>query len=90
MALPQPFVASDLWMSRVKGTKLVISHSHADYPAMLAEAMDVLEHFQGQPGKAVAVLHCSQSQLIKLLKAEPKALQKVNELRKSLGQHALR
>ena len=85
-----PFTASDLWMSRVKGTKLVISPSHADYPAMLAEAMDVLEHFNGQPSKAVNVLHCSQSQLIKLLKAEPKALGRINDLRKAQGQHALR
>ena len=35
-------LASDLWLSRVRGGKITVSPEHDDFPALLAEALDRL------------------------------------------------
>ncbi len=52
----------------------MVSPDHDDFPALLAEALDVLHAAGFDPKIAGLVLACSPSQLIKLLKGEPRAL----------------
>jgi hypothetical protein len=66
-----------------------VNPGHADFPSLLAEALDVLAELNHDPKKAAGQLGCSPSQLIKLLKEEPKALAQVNDERRRLGLHAL-
>jgi RF-1 domain len=74
-----------LWQARTRGGRITISREHSDFPAILAEALDVLDA-QGTDVKAAAeALQCSPSQLIRLLKAEPRALAHVNARRAQIG-----
>ncbi len=72
---------SELWRSRVKGGQIHVSPAHADFPALLAEALDTLASLHYDMPTAAAVLGCSASQLVKFLKVEPEALQWVNQQR---------
>jgi hypothetical protein len=86
----KPHLPSSLWQERCRGGRVVVSPAHDDFPALLAEALDVL-HASGNDARAAGlVLGCSPSQLIKLLKEEPRALGLINESRRQAGQHALR
>jgi hypothetical protein len=69
---------------------LEINPGHTDYPALLAEALDVIVT-SGDDLKAAAVeLDCTPSQLIKLLKESPRGLALLNERRRQAGRHLLR
>jgi hypothetical protein len=81
---------SELWLSRVRGGRIVLSPEHADFPLMLAEALDVLAFRAWEPAEAGATLCCTASQLVKLLKDEPRALAAVNRMREASGRHPLR
>lgn len=76
---------SDLWLLRCRDGAVVVSPSHADYPAMLAEALDVIAGCRFDVPAAAAKLQCSTSQLVKLLRGEPKALAWVNAQREAAG-----
>jgi hypothetical protein len=52
--------------------------------------LDVMEALNWDPARAARMLECSSSQLIKLLKTEPRALQSVNEARQSRQLHQLK
>ena len=80
---------SSLWQSRSHGG-LKISASHEDFPTLLAEALDVLAALDFEPKPAAAVLRCTPSQLLRLLKLEPRALALVNGWRGQRGLHSLR
>ena len=56
---------------------------HHDFPTLLAEALDVLAALDADPKRAAAVLDCTPSQLIRLLKLDPRALALVNGWRRS-------
>ncbi|MCG3180480.1 MAG: Peptide chain release factor 1 [Phycisphaerae bacterium] len=84
------FGSSDLWRSRCVGGRIVCNPSHADFPALLAEAMDVLAERAMDPRATADALGCTPTQLVKFLAAEPAALAKVNAARQSAGLHALR
>ncbi len=88
--VPEGEIRSDLWRSRVRGGKIALNTRHADYPAMLAEAMDVLAACSWDPKWASTRLACTASQLVKLVGAHPPALVVVNEARKARGDRALR
>jgi len=81
---------SDLWRSRVKNRKIVLSTGHRDFPAMLAEALDVIEACGLDVKQAGVRLECSASQLIKLVKEHPPAWGVLNEKRAAAGLHPLR
>ncbi len=70
--LDQVFRPSLLWQSRCRGGRIVVNPEHEDFPALLAEALDVLHAHRAEPKDAAVSLGCSPSQLIKLLKAEPR------------------
>ena len=76
---------SPLWQSRCRGGRIALNPDHEDVPLLLAEALDVLEDRQLDPKAAAGVLGCTPSQLVKLLKLEPKALAKVNQGRSARG-----
>ena len=70
-----------LWQSRCGDGMLAVSPSHEDFPAMLAEALDVLAASNAEPKRAAAGLGFTSSQLVRLLRLEPRALTLVNRWR---------
>ncbi len=83
---PRP---TPLWQSRVRGGRIVVSPEHDDFPALLAEALDVLEAAGMDVKAASEALGVSATQLTRLLKAEPRALARVNAHRGGLGRRPL-
>ncbi len=81
---------SELWQSRCRGGRIQINPKHADFPIMLAEALDVLASLDMNPKAAAAALECSFSQLVKFLKIEPRALRQVNDRLREQGRGPLR
>ncbi|RUL87837.1 peptide chain release factor family protein [Tautonia sociabilis] len=81
---------SPLWTSRLRGGRLVVSPEHDDFPALLAEALDVLSSLDFDVKAASEALGCSASQLVKFLKREPRALKQTNDRRSDLGLRPLR
>lgn len=88
--VPSGDVRSDLWVSRCRARKIACNPRHADYPALLGEAMDMLAASAWDPKRAAVRLECSASQLVRLIKAHPPAFARVNAAREDAGQHALR
>jgi hypothetical protein len=74
-----------LWRSRCRDGKIEVSAEHEDFPAMLAEAMDVLLSRNVHVSGTAEQLGCTSSQLLKLLKKEPRALIWLNEERRKRG-----
>jgi hypothetical protein len=56
----------------------------------LAEALDVLAAIDADPKRSAARLRCTPSQLVRLLKLDPRALLLVNQWRKWRQVHVLR
>ncbi len=81
---------SELWRRRCRGGRIIINPEHDDFPALLSEALDVLAETGHDPKRAAAELGCTASQLIKLLKDDPRALAFVNEERRRSGLHPLK
>lgn len=81
---------SPLWAARLTGKRLTISANHEDFPALLAEGLDVLYAHQLDPVAAAQQLGCSTSQLCRLLSLDPAAWQQVNTDRRRRGLAALR
>ena len=84
-ALPSP-----LWQSRCRGGRIAVSPEHDDFPAILAEALDAIAACGDDLKAAAEPLGCTASQLIKLLKDEPRALAAVNARRRQAGLHELK
>ena len=82
-------VPSPLWSSRLHHGRLSINPTHDDFPALLAEVLDLLSHFQADLPPVVKILGCTTSQLIKFLKLEPLALAQTNAWRQAAGRKAL-
>ncbi len=76
---------SELWQSRVRALKLKINSKHADYPALLAEALDQIEDTNFDVAKSATGLLVSTSQLVKFLKSCPPAFELVNRERAKQG-----
>jgi hypothetical protein len=70
-----------LWQSRRQSNRIRVSATHHDFPALLAEALDVLADVDKDVRRAAESLGVSSSQFTKLLKIEPRALKLVNQLR---------
>jgi hypothetical protein len=87
IAMTEP---SPRWKSRVAEQRIAVSSEHADFPAILAEALDALAVADWSPAAAGEILGVSGSQLVKLLKLEPEALGLVNARRRERGLKACR
>ena len=83
-------VPSELWSRRCQNTRISVNPNHADFPVMLAEALDVIAESAWDVKQAANKLGCTLSQLTKLLKLQPRALALVNTKRKELGLHTLK
>ncbi len=89
-AVPAGDVRSDLWKSRCRNGRIVVSTSHEDFPAILAEALDMLHACELDVKAAALRLMCSQSQLVKLVQDHPPAWVRLGELRRAAGMSPLR
>ncbi|MBS0195858.1 MAG: peptide chain release factor-like protein [Planctomycetes bacterium] len=86
-------IRSELWLRRCPdagGGIISCNPLHPDFPAILAEALDVIDAAGGDVKKASLRLCCSMSQLVKLLKDHPPALQRLNQERQSRGLNQLK
>ena len=89
-------VPSSLWTNRrtnnstQSGGKIVIGSEHDDFPALLAEALDFVFAEDHDVAAAAKRLSISNSQLLKLIRMEPMAWQRLNEERTKLGLHKLK
>lgn len=81
---------SDLWRSRRQGEKVSINPEHSDYPALLAEALDVIVARRFDVAGAAGVFGVTMSQLAKLVRHEPRAFKLVNDGRVAQGLRALK
>lgn len=81
---------SPLWRTRCAGGRIAINVSHEDFPALLSEALDVLHAAKWDTPRAADWLACTPSQLIRLLKLEPRAFAQINVARRDAGMHALK
>ena len=86
----QPSVASQLWQRRVRGTRISVSPSHEDFPALLAEALDAIAANDFDLKSAAAHFEVTPSQLGRFLKLEPRAFQWLNRSREQRGLKRLR
>ncbi len=80
---------SSLWCSRCRAGRIHVNPDHDDFPALLAEALDVLSAREFELQDAALSLGCSATQLVKLLRSAPRALTLVNEQRRAAGRHPL-
>src|SRR5579863_1290721 len=90
LTVASPYQPSDLWSSRCHQTKVTINPRHDDFPALLAEALDVLAGYKCDIKAAADCLGCTPSQLTKLLQFEPRAIGIVNQARERQGLHKLK
>ena len=81
---------SNLWAQRRQGKQMPVNHNHRDYPALLAEALDVIVARGYDVAGAAGVLGVSMSQLAKLLRHNKHALAQVNEERAKRDLHPLK
>ncbi len=84
------FAPSALWQNRCESGKIRVAAQHNDYPALLAEALDVIEAVDFDMTAAAVALGSSSSQLIKLLRGESAALEQINQVRNERNLHPLR
>ncbi len=83
-------VPSERWQTRCRAGRIGVSVRHEDFAALLAEALDVLSANKFSLPTAAELLTVSSSQLIKVLKLEPAAMQQLNENREKLGLRRLK
>lgn len=81
---------SRMWSERIRAKQLKINPTHQDFPALLAEALNVLEADDWNVGVSSETLAISSSQLVKLLKLEPRAFKKLNAELASRGRRPRR
>jgi hypothetical protein len=83
------YAASMLWQKRCRGGRIDVNPEHDDYPALLAEALDVLFACGDDHKAAARLLGCTPTQLVRFLKDAPRAMVLINERRRAAGRHPL-
>lgn len=78
---PPSETPTDLWQSRTRGGKLAINPEHADYPALLAEALDQIAAADWDEVAAATKLGVTRTQIVNLLRHEPAAFTLLNRVR---------
>ena len=76
---------SELWESRRQGRSISVNPMHNDYPALLAEALDVIVARRHDVAGAAGVLGVSMSQLAKLIRHDKRSFAAVNRGREAQG-----
>jgi hypothetical protein len=85
-----PYEPTERWQARCRGGRIAARAEHVDFPAMLAEALDVIAAHHGDVKSAAASLGCTASQLLRLLRVRHDALVLVNRWRTQQQQTPLR
>lgn len=80
---------SPLWVSRCRGGRIVCSTEHADFPALVVEALAHLRVAEFELPPAATALGCTSSQLLKFLAGSP-ALELVQSERVRRGRPRLK
>ena len=81
---------SALWVRRRQGEKIPVNPEHSDYPALLAEALDLVTARRFDVAGAAGILGITMSQLTRLLRHERHAFALVNDGREAVGLARLR
>lgn len=81
---------TELWLSRVKNTRIVVSPNHNDFAALIAESLAVLHSVNFEMKAAATQLRTSPSQLVKLFGLNQATWNSLNRLRSQHGLPALR
>lgn len=84
------YAPSDLWRQRCRSQRVSVNPQHGDFPAILAEALNLLAACGWEPKEAAPLLSCSPSQLVKLIQLEPHASIELNRQRFERGLRPLR
>ena len=74
---------SEVWNTRCRNGRISINPSHDEFPSLLAEALDRIVACDWEVSAAAEQLHATTSQIIRLLKHEPRAMTLVNRERQS-------
>lgn len=82
---PRRYRPSPLWQRRRQGEKLPVNPRNREYPAMLAEALDVVTAMRFDVGGAAGVLGVTMSQLARLIRHDGRAFEMVNDGREARG-----
>ena len=80
---PNHYRPSALWQERRQGEKLPVNPRNRDYPALLAEALDVVVARGFDVGGAAGVLGVTMSQLARLIRHDKAAFALVNDGRRA-------
>ncbi len=80
----------DLWRSRCRNQKISVNPDHADFPTLLAEALDFVQGCEWDTSIAAGRLGCTHTQLVRFLNVEPNALSSVNAERVTRGMRRLK
>jgi hypothetical protein len=76
---------SELWSSRRQGDRMPVNPKHEHYPALLAEALDLVTARGYDVAGAAGLLGITMSQLARLIRHERHAFAKVNDGRERCG-----
>jgi hypothetical protein len=79
-----------LWQSRTIGRRINVNAEHDDFPALLAEALDVITATEFDLTTAAVPLAVTATQLWKLIQQEPTVATKMNDAREERGLRRLR
>ena len=71
----------ELWRSRCRGRRIIVSAEHDNFPALLATAIDVVSAHDFNLRAAAEWLDCSPTQLANLLKLDASSWTAVNTAR---------
>lgn len=78
-------VPSPLWLRRMKGGLSNVNPENADFPALLALALDTIYAADLRMSEAAGALQVTASQLTRLVALAPAAFAELNRLRKDRG-----
>lgn len=81
---------SELWKQRCRDGRIVCNPDHADYAALLAEALDMLDACELDHQRAALRLACTPTQIVRLFKEHAPAFTRINALRRARGEHSLK
>ncbi|MBL8964973.1 MAG: peptide chain release factor-like protein [Phycisphaeraceae bacterium] len=81
---------SELWIRRTPARRIVCSTDHRDFPAMIAEALDMAHATRYDHRLAATRLGVSPTQLTRFVARHPPALAWWNHQRAALGHHPRR
>jgi hypothetical protein len=81
---------SELWLSRLRGGRVECNPAHRDFPALLAEALDVAAASAWDHRAAAETLRVSATQFVRFVALHKAALAELNRHRAAAGLAALR